>query len=318
MTLRELSERLEDRPTAIGHSAARSRGTVGWMRSGRERAGRHRVVSGRGTRETPRVSTRLAGALGTVLLLAQVPPAAAGPSLVALDESGTFLVFDAERPDASRQVTPHVRGRLIGIDTRPADERLYGLSVTNDVYRVDPATGTAELLATLTVPFDGDVRSGVDFNPQADRLRLVSTGGQNLRVNVALGAVAVDRPLAYAPADRNAGRRPYITAAAYSNDVKDAPTTKLFDIDADTDALVLQDPPNDGVLVTIGPLGIDFGPLGGFDIVTEHGVDVAWAASGATLYGIDLGSGRATPMGTIGDGSRSIVALAVIPSPPAP
>ena len=261
--------------------------------------------------------TRLAGALGIVFLVARLT-AAAGPSLVALDESGVFLVFDAEHPDAARQVTPEVRARLIGIDVRPADARLYGISVTNDLYRIDPASGAAELVATLTVPFDGDVRSGFDFNPQADRLRLVSTGGQNLRVNVALGAVAVDRPLAYAAGDRYAGRRPRITAAAYSNDVKDAPTTKLFEIDADTDALVLQDPPNDGVLVTIGPLGIDFGPLGGFDIVTEHGVDVAWAATGATLYRIDLGSGRATSMGTIGDGRPRIVSLAAIPSPSVP
>jgi hypothetical protein len=264
------------------------------------------------------VPTRLAGALGIVFLFARVTPAAAGSSLVALDESGTLVVFDAEHPDATRQVAPDVRGRLIGIDTRPADGRLYGVSVTNDLYRIDPATGAAELLATLTVPFDGDVRSGVDFNPQADRLRLVSADGRDLRVNVALGAVAVDRPLAYASTDRYAGRRPHVAAAAYSNNVKDAPTTKLFDIDADTASLVLQDPPNDGILSTIGPLGIDFGPLGGFDIVSEHGLDVAWAATGAALYRIDLGNGRASSVGTIGDGHWRIVSLAVIPSSPEP
>jgi hypothetical protein len=107
-----------------------------------------------------------------------------------------------------------------------------------------------------------------------------------------------------------------VTAAAYSHDVKDAPTTKLFEIDADADCLVLQDPPNDGVLVTIGPLGVDFGPLGGFDIVTEHGVDQAWAASGASLYRIDLASGHATPAGTIGNGSEVIVSLAALPAVP--
>jgi len=261
---------------------------------------------------------QLGCSFGMVALLAWATPAAAGSSLVALDESGALLIFDAESPGVVRQMEPDVRGRLIGIDTRPADGRLYAVSVTNDLYRIDPRGGAAELVATLTVPFDGDVRSGVDFNPQADRLRLVSADGQNLRVNVALGAAAVDRPLAYAPADRHAGERPRIAAAAYSNNVKDAPTTKLFEIDADADALVLQDPPNDGVLVTIGPLGMDFGPLGGFDIVSEHGLDVAWGASGAALYRVDLGSGRATSMGTIGDGSRSIVSLAAIPAASGP
>jgi hypothetical protein len=235
---------------------------------------------------------------------------------MALDESGGLLVLDAEQPAAARQLQPKVGARLIGLDVRPADGRLYAVGVSNDLYRIDPASGAAEVVATLTVPFNGDVRSGVDFNPQADRLRLVSADGQNLRVNVALGATAVDRPLAYAPGDRNAGHRPRVTAAAYSNDVKDAPTTRLFEIDADTDTLVLQEPPNDGVLVTIGPLGVDFGPLGGFDIVTEHGVDHAWAASGAALYRVDLTTGHATPAGTIGDGKCNVVGLAALPPGP--
>jgi len=206
--------------------------------------------------------------------------------------------------------------RLIGLDARPADGRLYAVAVTNDVYRIDPASGAAELISTLTVPFDGDVHSGVDFNPQADRLRLVSDAGQNLRVNVMLGATAVDRPLAYGPRDPNAGRRPHVTAAAYSNNVKDAPTTKLFEVDYDLDALVLQEPPNDGVLATIGPLGVDAGPLCGFDILTEHGADQAWAACGASLYRVDLGTGRATPAGTVGNGSEIIVSLAALPAAP--
>jgi hypothetical protein len=42
-------------------------------------------------------------------------------------------------------------------------------------------------------------------------------------------------------------------------------------------------------LLTVGSLNVDFGPLGGFDIVTdESGKDRAFAASGSTLYTIDL------------------------------
>jgi len=49
--------------------------------------------------------------------------------------------------------------------------------------------------------------------------------------------------------------------------------------------LAVQDPPNDGVLATVGPLGVDFGPLAGFEIVTDSsGQDSAYAASGSTLY----------------------------------
>jgi hypothetical protein len=234
-------------------------------------------------------------------------------TLVALGEDGALVVFDASDPARVRQIQPSgVGDRLIGIDTRPADGRLYGLTLGNDLYRVDPRTGAATSVGTLTVPFDGGARSGIDFNPQADRLRLVSADGQNLRVHPTLGATAVDRPLAYRDGDRNAGRRPGVTAAAYTNAVANAETTKLFVIDATQDVLALQDPPNDGLLTTVGPLGVDFGALGGFDIVTEGGRDRAWAASGAALYTVDLESGHATPAGTIAAPGLSVVSLAAV------
>jgi len=234
--------------------------------------------------------------------------------LVALGESGTLLLFPADRPDAAREVRPTgIAGRLVGIDVRPADRRLYGITAASDLYRVDPQTGSAEMVASLTVPFDGEARSGIDFNPQADRLRLVSWSGQNLRVHPTLGATAIDRPLTWKPGDPNAGRQPRVTAAAYSHNVPDAPDTKLFVIDAERDVLALQDPPNDGVLTTVGPLGVDFGPLGGFDILTDaDGRDRAWAASGATLYTVDLATGQARAIGTIA-GTSSVVSLAALP-----
>jgi hypothetical protein len=232
--------------------------------------------------------------------------------LLALCDDGALLRFLADRPAEVRRMTPEgVAGRLIGIDRRPADGALYGLTDGNDLYRIDPETGRATRVSALTVPFDGDLRSGVDFNPQADRLRLVSRDGQSLRVNVALGAAAVDGALRYKDGDPGAGSRPRIAAAAYSHNIPDSPDTKLFDIDADRDVLVLQDPPNDGVLATVGPLGVDFGPTGGFDIVTDGaGVDRAYAASGATLYTVDLTTGAARPLGTIGDGRAGVVGLA--------
>jgi len=234
--------------------------------------------------------------------------------LLALCDDGSMLGFHLDRPAEVRRVEPHgLSGRLIGIDRRPADGVLYGLTTTNEIYRLDPQNGQATLVSSLTVPFDGDARSGVDFNPQADRLRVVSHDGQNLRVNVLLGATAVDGALRYKDGDSGAGKRPRITAAAYTHNIADAPDTKLFEIDEERDVLVLQDPPNDGILTTVGPLGIDFGPLGGFDIVTDAtGRDSGYAASGATLYAIDLTTGAARPLGTIGDGHANVVGLAAL------
>jgi hypothetical protein len=250
-----------------------------------------------------------------IALLAAARAQAAEPAIAALTETGVILVFAADHPDTVRVVQPSgVADRLVGIDVRPADGRLYGLTTASELYRLDLLSGAAEALATLTVPFDGEDRSGIDFNPLADRLRLVSWEGQNLRVHPTLGATAVDRPLAWKPGDPHAGRRPRVTAAAYSHDVAGTPDTKLFVIDAEQDVLALQDPPNDGVLATVGPLGVDFGPLGGFDIqTTSDGRDRAWAASGRTLYAVDLETGSARALGPIGGSGTSVVSLAVVP-----
>jgi Domain of unknown function (DUF4394) len=256
-----------------------------------------------------------------VLLLAGIvltaPPLAFARSyeLLALDASNTLLRFDSARPgDVTATKVRQVAGTLIGIDHRPATGVLYGLSDANDLYTIDAAAGAATLVSTLTVAFDGGPRSGFDFNPQADRLRLLAAGGQNLRVNVDLGATATDGPLRYAAGDPNAGKRPAIAAAAYTSSVANAPSTKLFDIDSDLDVLALQDPPNDGILVTIGPLGADFGPLAGFDIVTDGGEDHGFAVAGSVLYAVDLASGAAQVLGTIGaPHGASLIGLAVVP-----
>ena len=236
------------------------------------------------------------------------------PTLVALLDDGSLVVFRPGDTAPIRTLAPRgISGQLVGIDQRPADGRLYGLAGGTDVYTIDPTTGEATLVSTLTVAFDGDVRSGVDFTPALDRLRLVSADGRNLRVNVSLGATAVDTPLAYAPGDPHAGARPRISAAGYANNRPGVATTTLFEIDSDLDVLVIQDPANDGVLKTVGALGVDFGPLAGFDIVTDaEGHDRAYAASGRNLHMVDLQSGRATPAGSIPGAARPVVSLAVI------
>jgi len=255
---------------------------------------------------------RVAPLFIALVLLARAGVASDAPALVALTERGTLLVFPADHPEAATRISVHgVAGTLIGIDLRPADQKLYGVSTTNEIYRIDAKSGEATRVSSLTVPFDGGARSGIDFNPQSDRLKLVSAEGQNLRVNVEIGAAAVDRPLAYAGGDANAGKRPAITASAYTHSRAGAATTKLFNIDAARDVLTIQDPPNDGVQRTVGPLGVDFAPVAGFEIVTDPaGQDRAFAASGSTLYAIDLATGAASALGAIAAGDAPIVSLA--------
>ena len=183
----------------------------------------------------------------------------------------------------------------MGIDTRPADGAIYGVSTANNIYTIDPNSGEATYVSTLDTPFEGGTISGVDFNPAADRLRLVGDNDQDFRINVDTGEVTVDGTLAFADGDFNSGVNPNVTAAAYTNSFDGTESTQLYDIDTLLNDVVLQDPPNDGTLVTVGDLGIDFDTLGGFDIVSSpNGENAAFAVSNSTLYSIDLNTGVAS------------------------
>jgi hypothetical protein len=241
------------------------------------------------------------------------PQSVEGPiQLIGLLPDNVLVLFESSRPAELRTVrVTGISGKLLGIDFRPADRRLYGLSSTNDLYVLDPEGGVATRKSTLTVPFDGGTRSGLDFNPQSDRLRLVASNGQNLRVHPDLGAAATDGSLAYTRGDAAFAKRPLVTACAYTRSFSRAPSTKTFDIDAGLDVLVLQDPPNDGKLQTVGPLGVDFDVVGGFDIRSEPGgAERAFAVSGRALYAIDLATGAAKHLGTVGTG-EPFIGLAV-------
>ncbi len=101
--------------------------------------------------------------------------------------------------------------------------------------------------------------------------------------------------------------------AGYGNNRPGVATTTLFEIDSGLDILVIQDPANDGVLKTVGPLEVDVPDEAGFDVVTdEQGRDAAWAAWGTALYTLDLATGRATAAGPVPGATRPIVSLAVL------
>jgi hypothetical protein len=234
---------------------------------------------------------------------------AAAIQLTGLTADNQLVSFDSATPGSTTRVSvTGITGQLLGIDLRPANNVMYGLSDSNNIYTINPVTGQATLVSTLSVAFTGGTLSGVDFNPVPDRLRVVGSNDQNLRINVDTGAVAVDGMLN--PGD------PSITASAYTNVDTDPGTgTTLYGIDSALDQLFIQNPPNNGTQVLVGDLGIDFGSTGGFDIVTLNGVNLAFAASGSTLYSVDLTSGAATGLGTIAAGSDSFIGLTATPVP---
>ena len=199
---------------------------------------------------------------------------------------------------------------LQGIDYRPANGLLYGVTDTDKIYTINITNGQATFVSNLSSSFNGGFQSGFDFNPVPDRLRIVGSNDQNYRTNVDTGAVTVDGTLAYDTTDVNAGVDPNITAAAYTNSVAGATTTQLFGIDYDRDVLVLQNPPNNGTLKTIGGLGLNFPPVAGFDIYTDsQGNNTAYALSASALYKINLSTGAATKIAEVPGGG--FIGLAV-------
>ncbi|MGH6920636.1 MAG: DUF4394 domain-containing protein [Geminicoccaceae bacterium] len=165
---------------------------------------------------------------------------------------------------------------LVGIDFRVQDRELYGLGDGGGIYTIDTRTAEAFKVTELTVDLQGGA-FGVDFNPAANALRIISDTGQNLRHPFAgplLFQTQIDMPLNYTPGTNATG----VTGAAYTNNDLDAATsTTLFDIDTNLDQVAIQSPPNNGSLVATGLLNVDADATVGFDIYTRlrEGVAVA-------------------------------------------
>lgn len=252
-----------------------------------------------------------------------VPPSA---DTWAVTSSGRLLRF--ARGNGSVAAAVNLTGipageTLLGADIRPANGTVVALvrvdgSSAGKLYTVDPATGVATFKATLALdpgdssePFAALAGSnfGVDFNPVADRLRVISDSGQNLRINPETGATITDTALTPAT--------PGVYAAAYTESFGAACRTRLFVIDASSRKLLLQDPPNDGRLTEVATLGDTTGVVHGFDIQTlDTGSNVAifaaTASDGERVGSFDLvtgalGASAVVPL-TAGETLRAVFA----------
>ena len=234
-------------------------------------------------------------------------------SVAALTSDGRLLCFKRRSASRAREIGS-VTGLmaadtyLVGIDYRVKDGLLYGVGNGGGVYRIDTENAVAEFVNALSVPLSG-ATFGVDFNPAADRLRIVGDDGQNLRHNVDTGGTTLaDAALNYTAGVPASG----ITGAAYTNNDLDTNTgTSLFDIDTLLDQVALQSPPNNGSLAATGKLRVDAEADVGFDIYsftvqdrTRSNLGFAVASTGnvSRFYSVSLLTGRLTFMGRFATG----------------
>ena len=246
------------------------------------------------------------------------PVAVSVGDTVALTVSGSVLSFDRATPGALKGSIAvsglQANEKLVGLDTRPADGLLYALSDQARLYTLNPSTGVATFKTALSAAAGDDnpytaltgSQFGVDFNPVADRLRVVSNTGLNLRIDVTTGAAITDGVIN--------GPAAAITAAAYTNAFAGTTSTQLFSLDAAAGQVYLQDPPNNGTLTAPVPLGGSFAAANGFDIDARSNIAYAALTNGGTtaLYTVPLAAGSAAVrVGTIGTG-EALTGLALV------
>ncbi|WP_198655319.1 DUF4394 domain-containing protein [Streptomyces geranii] len=243
---------------------------------------------------------------------------AAVPSLRAfgITGDGTIMVtFTTDNPQVLNWVRA-VTGlsgdtKLVGIDHRVQNGLLYGLGEKGGIYTITTPSpgGSGNVVVTkvsqLQVALYGTAFD-IDFNPAADRLRVISNNGQNLRHNLNDGTTVADSALNIPPSTSAAVG---VTGAAYTNnDLVGSTGTTLTDVDTYNDQIVIQSPPNAGNLVATGGLGFDANLDAGYDIfsTTVGGKTTAntafasltpYGASTPSLYGIDILTGTPTVIG---------------------
>lgn len=265
---------------------------------------------------------RAVSALSGLALGMGITTAAQAELVFAVTQNQTLVSF------SSNDVTNIISGAAIsglqvgeeirGIDFRPSTGELFGIGSFSRLYTIDAATGVATEVGTGPfAPAMNGSSFGWDFNPVIDRIRLVSDADQNLVLDPNTGLATEATSVFYGTGDVNEGNAPNVVASAYTNSSAGATTTQLYGIDTGLDILVTQ-ANSAGTLATVGSLGVNLTDDASFDISGATGIAYATVQNNtlgaSTFYTINLTTGAATQVGSIGGGAF-IVAMTVVPAP---
>jgi len=206
----------------------------------------------------------------------------------------------------------------LGIDLRATDNTLYALGDQGGIFTINRTTGAATFLSRPYPAGTISTAAGtydIDFNPAANALRIINSGGQNLRVG---GGAALNTP--NTDGAYPAGTVPVGTA--YANNFAGATSTTQYVLDDTTDSLIQVTVPNTpataGSLTNLGTFGFTLTGLTPFDI-SQTGL--GYASVGTTLYSVNVATGstinnRATALGSLGTGAlKGLAVAAAVPEP---
>jgi hypothetical protein len=253
------------------------------------------------------------------LAASAVSSASEAATLAALQDGKSIVWIDTDQKKVTGSVKLDGGASLIGFDVRPSDGKLYGVTPDGVIATIDVKTGKWEKKSQISEALPKGATFAVDFNPVADRMRILSSTGMSLRINVEDGKATADGSLKYAEADANKGKQPKVTAGAYSNSYAGTKETALYDIDAANGTFVRQAPPNDGILNTLGKLGAKVDDTVAFDIWSDgKGGNTGWLLTGGMLHTVDIATGATKSVGKISGLKGKISDIAVLPAGTSP
>lgn len=262
----------------------------------------------------------LAIAAALVMCAATAAPAVGAERFYGVTKAKRLVTFNSDSPGATRSSKRIVglgRATILAIDVRRMSGQIYGVASNDRLYTIDPRTARARRIGPQL--FGQRSRAiGLDFNPSADKIRLVNGAGQNARVDpdtgrlldgdADLAGAQPDAPLRYDANDRASRSSPRVGAVAYANRVPGATSSALYGIDQARNTLVLLSPPNDGVLKTVGRLRvsrrlrIDAKAPVGFDVAGNGRAYAAFRVGrleSSALLRVNLRTGRTSPTATL-------------------
>lgn len=249
----------------------------------------------------------------TTATLSLAAGSASAATLLALGADGQLFKIDSASQSVTASMTATSPSTLRGLDVRPANGMVYALGGDNQLYTLDLSTGMANKAVALDKQLPGSGQAVIDFNPVADKLRMLAADGTNFRVNVETGEVVVDGTVAYDADGPYAGKSAQVVAGAYTNSYAGTQATSLYNLDLASSSLMLQNPPNDGVQQVVGKVAEGLSAVA-MDIASDGmGGNTAYVLTGSTLHTLDLASGTPTTLGDVKGLPGNIIDIAVLP-----
>jgi hypothetical protein len=148
-----------------------------------------------------------------------------GDTIFAVDLANRLAMFGSESTGQVSRVT-RIQGlplfqRIVGMDWRHTDGKLYGVGSDSRVYIIDPQTATATPVGdepfSPTILAFFDVHFGMAFDPATDRIRLVSAETErNWSIDPDNGTAVLGAEVRYAAGDPNEGIAPHISGLAFA------------------------------------------------------------------------------------------------------